>query len=688
MGEPASYIVSGLLPWSLIWLIPYLGSFILSITWVSGIKDERVYGVVSVLSILGSAILSTIAAYKVFIDGIIYSKASMEWFPWLGVTIGTYIDGLGAVMALVVSWLSFLIAVYSIKYMEGDWGFPRYFIIFTFFVASMQLVVLADNLILLFIGWEGTGLASYALIGHWYTDEEDKWVGVPGRKALGKPMYFEPSHSAVRAVLFTRVGDIGLVIGIAALYITSGTLVIPELASTATGWLAELSAKGILPAILLVFTLGALAKSAQFPFHEWLVTAMTGPTPVSALIHAATMVKAGVYFMLRFAPILAAGAITLGAPAVIEELRSYFIVIAGLGAITAFALATMALVSNELKLILAYSTASQLGYMFVAAASAGLLLGVAGVEEIASSVMAGLSHLVSHAVFKASLFLIAGWLIHVAHSRFIDRMGGYARYMRMTAISLWLAGLSLAGIPPLSGFFSKELVIHYAEEAGVSWILFLAIVTAGLTAGYTIRMILRIMHLKPYEEVSYIEGAHEAPRLMLVPYLVLAVISLLLGVGWGYTAGVLSKASELTIGLLEKAKLSVTFTGVTVIVMMLVFGSITGVYYLYYIARVDFRSLLSRSSLARILHDFLFDRWYINSIYYIVIVGAFSYAVYAMYALDGIIDALYHAGIPFIGALGAVGLRILHRGRTDYYLAVYTYFVSLALLLIYLFWGR
>ncbi|MEB3779804.1 MAG: NADH-quinone oxidoreductase subunit L [Desulfurococcales archaeon] len=687
MSEPLSYTITGFLPWSLTWLLPYLGALVLSLAYIAGFKGERLYGLVSVASILLSALISTLAAYRVFTDNAIYAKASVAWFPWLGVTFGTYIDGLGAVMALVVSWLSFLIAVYSLKYMEGDWGFPRYFIIFTFFVASMQLVVLADNLILLFIGWEGTGLASYALIGHWYTDEEDKWVGVPGRRALGKPMYFEPSHSAVRAVLFTRVGDVGLVIGIAAIYLASGTLVIPELASTAAGWLAELASKGILPAILLVFTLGALAKSAQFPFHEWLVTAMTGPTPVSALIHAATMVKAGVYFMLRFAPILIAGAMALGTQAVVEGLRDYFLIVAGLGAITAFALATMALVSNELKLILAYSTASQLGYMFIAAASAGLLLGFAGVEEVASSVMAGLSHLVSHAVFKAALFLVAGWLIHVAHSRFIDRMGGYARYMKLTAVSLWLAGLSLAGIPPLSGFFSKELVIHYAEEAGVSWIFFLAVVTAGLTAAYTIRMILRVMHLEPLEADSHVK-AHEAPKLMLIPYLVLAIASLALGVGWSYTSGLLSKASELTIGLVEKAKLSVELTGVTGIVMALVLGSIGSVYYLYSIARVDFRDLIERNTLARYLHDFLFDRWYINSIYYIVIVGSFSYAAYAMYVLDGIIDAIYHAGVPMLGALGAMALRVLHRGRTDYYLAMYAYFISLALLLLYLFWGR
>jgi NADH-quinone oxidoreductase subunit L len=312
----AGYEYAGFMPWSLTWLAPYLGSLAIALLWLAGYRGERLYGAVSAASIAGSAIVSTAAAYRVFTGAPIYSVAAGEWFPWLGVTVGTFIDGLGAVMALVVGWISLLIGIYSIKYMEGDRGYARYFFFFTFFVASMQLLVLADNLVLLFVGWEGTGIASYALIGHWYTDEEKAWVGRPGRRALGKPMWFEPSHSAVRAVLFTRIGDLGLLVGIAYLYLVSGTLNIPELASKPEAWISELAVRGVLPLLLAILTLGALAKSAQFPFHEWLVTAMTGPTPVSALIHAATMVKAGVYFVLRFAPIIIAGGAAAGSIAV------------------------------------------------------------------------------------------------------------------------------------------------------------------------------------------------------------------------------------------------------------------------------------------------------------------------------------------------------------------------------------
>ena len=675
-------IVEGLLPWSLIWIIPYLGALVLALLYLLDVRNEKIYAWGSVASIALAALVSTAAALRVYSEGTIYSRASTEWLPWLGVTVGTYLDGLSVVMALVVSWLSLLIAVYSVKYMEGDWGVRRYFFFFTFFVASMLLLVTADNLVLMFIGWEGTGLASYALIGHWYTDEEEYWVGVPGRKALGQPMYFEPSHSAVRAVMFTRIGDIGFLIGIAALYLATGTVSIPEIAATAPEWMAYFAEKGLLTVLLLAFSLGALAKSAQFPFHEWLVTAMTGPTPVSALIHAATMVKAGVYFMLRFVPIFYAGALAAGELAR-QAVMDYFTIMAGLGAVTAFMMATMALVANELKLILAYSTASQLGYMFLAAGAAGLL---AGEEGLATGVAAGLAHLVSHAVFKAALFLIAGWLIHVAHSRFIDPMGNYAKYMKVTALSMWLAGLSLAGIPPLSGFFSKEKVLAVAEEAHLAWGYWLALVTAGLTAAYTLRMILRIFHLPPYEK-GHGHEPHEAPWLMRGPYLILALASLALGVLWPETGRAIAEAIAGTLSVVGHAVLEVHFTAAVAMALGLVLASMGIVAYLYMVARVDFPRIVRENAAARAIYNFLYDRWYINSIIYIVVVGGFAGLALFAHGVDTLIDLAYHAGIPALFAAGAAALRSLHRGRSDYYLTLYVYFAALVLLIIYLVWG-
>lgn len=682
----ASVTMTGMMPWSLIWAFPYLGAAVLALLYLIGVKNEKVYAWGSVFSILVSAIIATMAAQKVYSTGPIYSLYGKAWVPWLNITVGTYLDGLGVVMTLVVSWISLLIAIYSVKYMEGDWGVARYFFFITFFVASMLLLVTADNLVLMFIGWEGTGLASYALIGHWYTDEEEYWVGVPGRKALGQPMYFEPSHSGVRALLFTRIGDIGLLIGMSMIYLLTGTFNIPDLAASASTWIAYLASKGILVPVLILFSLGALAKSAQFPFHEWLVTAMTGPTPVSALIHAATMVKAGVYFMLRFVPIIFAGAYALlhTNPAAVEAVKEYFTIMAGLGAVTAFMMGTMALVSNELKLILAFSTASQLGYMFLGAAAAGLLI-EEGYEGLSLGISAGLAHLVSHALFKASLFLIAGWLLHVAHSRFIDQMGKYASVMKITAISAWLAGLSLMAIPPLSGFYSKELVLKAAEDAHFTWGYTLGLLTAALTAAYTLRMLLRVFHLEPYEKHEGHE-VHEAPGLMLWPYTILAVATLVLGLYWTGTARAISEAISDTLSVGEAVQLSVGLTESVIIALSLVGVTLLIVAGLY-AAGVDFPGLIRRSTVARAIHDFLYDRWYINSIYYIVIVGGFAALASLLAIVDLGIDLFYHFAIPVLFALGAAGLRALHRGRTDYYMMLYLYFATALLLFLYLAWG-
>ncbi len=681
---------SSLIPWALIWGIPYIGAAILAILFFVGVKNEKVYGWGSVLSIGLGALLSADALAKVLSSGPIYARSAVTWVPWLNIKIGVYLDGLGAIMAVIVSVLSFLIAVYSTEYMKGDWGVPRYFFFFTFFVASMLLLVTADNLVLMFIGWEGTGLASYALIGHWYTDEEEYWVGVPGRKAFGTPMYFEPSHSGVRALMFTRIGDIGLLIGMSAIYLLTHTFSIPVLAAN-TGWIAELASKGVLTALLIVFSMGALAKSAQFPFQEWLVTAMTGPTPVSALIHAATMVKAGVYFMLRMAPVFLLGVAAGAASAMVApQLHSYFLIMAGLGAITAFMMATMALVSNELKLILAYSTASQLGYMFLGVAAAGVMVSKPA-EAASLGVAAGLSHLMSHAIFKAALFLIAGWLIHVAHSRFIDYMGNYAKYMKLTALSMWLAGLSLMAIPPLSGFFSKELTLKAAEEAHLMWVWALGAITAGLTAAYTLRMILRVMHLPPKKETH--ARPHEAPPLMLIPYLLLSLTALVLGLVWFAVYPGIAKALSETLGIglavdEVKAAFTIAVTSAKTLGTLAWVGiSFAAVAYLYMVARVNFDAILERSPVARAIHDFLFDRWYINAIIYIVIVGGFAGLSMILAGFNNLLDLAYHAAIPALFALGAAALRTLHRGKTNYYLMLYVYFASLILLFIYIAWG-
>ncbi len=637
---PMSYIM--------VWLAPWLGAVLVLLMHRVG---GRAKGLVGVASLLVSAIFSTLLLQRALASEEPLHFAA-EWVPSLGVTVGYYADALAAIMAFVVAWLSFLIAVYSLEYMGHDPGQTRYWFFFTFFVGSMEFLVLADNLVAMFIGWEGTGLASYALIGHWFTDEEDKWVGDPGRKALGIPMWFEPSHSGLRALVFTRLGDVGFLVGIAVLHIMLGTTSLEAMAANPAGWAALLASKGILAAFLAFFIMGALAKSAQFPFHEWLVTAMTGPTSVSALIHAATMVKAGVYFLLRVTPILAgaASALRVTSPEVYHTIEGFFAWIAIIGGFTAFMMATMALVSRELKLILAFSTASQLGYMFLATA-AGALTGTA-----ALGVFAGLSHLVSHAVFKASLFLAAGAIIHAVHSRFIDDMGGLAAYMPATFIAMLLASLSLAGLPPFMGFWTKDTVLHAAHEAHAQVAFMLGFITALLTAAYTMRMVLRVFLYEPSNHVAK-HPPHEAGKLMLVPYALLAVISLAGGALWPkLEEGFAEVLSEKTLGLGTPLHLEPSVSLMAASVGMVVAG--LGVsFYVYHILVAKPMEFISRIPILYKLHTFLYDRWFINAIYYRVVVDglkALSRAIYN-YIDQAVVDNLYHRFLPW-AIMGASSL--------------------------------
>ncbi|PMP61070.1 MAG: NADH-quinone oxidoreductase subunit L [Caldisphaera sp.] len=680
-------IYSNWYEWNSIWLSPFLGAAILALTWLFGVRNEKLYNIISVLSILVSAIVSSFALYDVLIKHeIIIAETSTYWVSLLKIKVGVYLDGLGAIMATIVSWLSFLIAVYSIDYMKNDWGVQRYFFFISFFVGSMLLLVTASNLILMFIGWEGTGLASYALIGHWYSDEEQYWVGAPKRKALGLPMYFEPSTSGIRAILFTRVGDVGFLVGITSLFFLASSMSIPTIASTAGTWMSLLASKGMLTAFLLIFTLGALAKSAQFPFHEWLVTAMTGPTPVSALIHAATMVKAGVYYILRFAPIFFVGAIAAASAAAISETHQYFYIVAGLAVTTVFIMATMAIVSNEFKLILAYSTAEYLGYMILAVAVGGLFVTTHNFSAMADAELAGIAMLLAHAVFKAALFLIAGYALHVADSRFIDNMGNYSKYMKVTAVSMWLAGLSLAAIPPFSGFFAKELVLENVSKTGYLGLYIFAVLAVFFTAAYISRLIIRVFHAPPYIENKEAEHhLREAPILMLGPYSVLAIAALVLGALWFWTGKGLEIGIFETLGIQASPIYNVAIDASTIIITSLIVVDFV-IIALLYLRRYNFMGLLDKSSTLRAIHGFLYDRWFINSAIYYLVLYPFAGLSWLLGVINSAIDSFYHFVLPKTGELLSKSLRSFFRGRTDYLIAMYIIMASIIMLIIYFGW--
>jgi len=414
---------------------------------------------------------------------------TVQIFSWIAagdfsVAAGLLLDRLSLVMVLVVGGVGLLIHIYSIGYMAGERAYSRYFAYLNLFMASMLLLVMGSSLLVLFVGWEGVGLCSYLLIGFWFDRER---AANAGRKAF----------------IVNRIGDAAFLVGILVLWNALGTLDLRTIAERAS----TLSAPVMLTASLLLFV-GATGKSAQLPLYTWLPDAMEGPTPVSALIHAATMVTAGVYLIARLFPLFT-HPITL-------------LVISTVGALTALFAATIALVEWDLKRVLAYSTISQLGYMFLA-------MGVLAPA-------AGLFHLTTHAFFKSLLFLAAGSVMHAMHD-VIDmrRLGGLAGPLRYTAVAFAIGALALVGIPPLAGAVSKDMILERAAEhaaAGGSVLpLLLGLLTALVTSVYITRAALHTFLGRPADPQTH---PHEAPPVMARPMGILALLAVfggLLGAG-------------------------------------------------------------------------------------------------------------------------------------------------------------
>src|SRR5215218_10314482 len=391
----------------MVWILPFAGAAIIAGVAKAG---HRARDYTAVAFALASSISAATLIPTALAGEEIHSQ--MPWISSLGLNAGVLADPLSIVMANLVAWISFLIMVYSTGYMHGDRDLTRYWFFMLFFIGSMQLIVMSDNLLMLFFGWEGVGLASYALIGFWYYDRKKDFVGREGHIAGGIPMWASPTHAGMKAFLMTRAGDVMMLAGMFLIFVYSGTFGFTELLED-TAWATTMANQNLLvPAAILLFG-GAIGKSAQFPLNEWLLEAMTGPTAVSALIHAATMVKAGVFLVARIGPLFFALA-SVGAFSV----ENFFEVVAWVGAITSFLLATQALVNPEIKKVLAYSTGSQIGYMMMG-------LGIAGLSvNFVDGYTAGFFMLISHAMFKASLFMGAGAILHGVGSRFMNDMGG------------------------------------------------------------------------------------------------------------------------------------------------------------------------------------------------------------------------------------------------------------------------
>ena len=471
------------------------------------LKTKKLFiGIFASLMIGVSMIASLNLLNYVYTTGETIHVKLMDWIVIgnLDIPFGFVVDPISVTMMVVVTLVSTMVHIHSIGYMENDRGFNRFFAYLSAFVFAMMVLVMSDNFAGLFIGWEGVGLCSWLLIGFWYEKEDktrDSDIYNSPYSTLSAHSSISPSYAANEAFIMNRVADLGMLIGIFLIYWNIGSLQY-EIVFEQIGTLAN----GVITAIAIFLFIGAMGKSAQFPFNQWLANAMEGPTPVSALIHAATMVTAGVYLLIRANEIF-----------IIVPWVGYFI--ACLGAFVAIFAALQAIVATNIKKIIAFSTLSQLGYMFVAA---GL-----GAYWVA------LFHLVTHAFFKSVLFLGAGNVMHACNNEInIKNMGGLHKHMKSTSIIMTVASLALAGIFPLSGFYSKDLILEVAFGSHTYILWAILWLSAGLTAFYSFRLIMYVFHgeenfkkfdYKPHEAYPFVIAS-------MTPLVVLAVIS-----GWGKT---------------------------------------------------------------------------------------------------------------------------------------------------------
>lgn len=680
--------IEGIAIWGwLVWILPFIGAAIIPLV---SKKGNRIRDYTAVAFALMSALSAASLLSITFAGDEVHSQIS--WISSLGINAGVLLDPMSVIMTNLVAWISFLIIVYSVGYLHGDRDLARYWFFMLFFIGSMQLIVLSDNLLMVFFGWEGVGLASYALIGYWYRDRKQDYVGKEGHYAGKIAMWASPTHAGIKAFLQTRAADTMMLAGMFLIFMHSGTFGFKELVDN-QAWAETMAQNNLLiPAAILLFG-GAIGKSAQFPFNEWLLEAMTGPTSVSALIHAATMVKAGVFFVARIAPLFFA----LDA----LDTEAFFIVIAWVGGITAFLLASQALVNPEIKKVLAYSTGSQIGYMMMA-------LGIAGVStNFADGYTAGFFHMMSHAMFKASLFMGAGAVLHAIGSRFMTDMGGLRKDMRKTFIFMSLSALSLAGAPLVtSGFWSKDAVFASLLESnnptGIA-LFGLAFAVAIMTAFYTFRMIGMVFFGNKSKYIQELEDKnhhiHEAPNIMWIPFAILAVATIAIGVvGFLFEEQIHTVLSNYLLKSFGIGHENET-TGhgstedndgglnpIAVAASVIAFGVGGGLGYLFYIARKFDPNIISKSPILSKIWSFLYNRWYLNSLLYwgSVEIPLRIYRIIWTYfeniVMEGINPLLQHT----VSGLSRV-VKSAQTGLTQIYLFVFAVGIMIMLLLMYLF---
>ncbi len=479
-----------MLKYTLIPLLPFAG-FLIAGLLGKYLKEKAAY--FPIAGVIGAFILS-VSAFVDVVNGVKLNENFYSWFTigTFSVNVGFQIDQLTAVMLMVVTTLSSLIHIYSVGYMHGDKGYPRFFSYLALFTFFMLVLVMANNFLVMFVGWEGVGLCSYLLIGFWYEKKS-------------------AADAGVKAFVVNRIGDFGFVLAVLLIFLTFGSLDFTEVFAAVSTPLANQTYHlfgaeiAVITLIALLLFLGATGKSAQLPLYVWLPDAMEGPTPVSALIHAATMVTAGVFMVARCAPIFSLSETAMNTVAIV-------------GGLTAVFAATIGLVQNDIKRVIAYSTISQLGYMFL-----GLGVG---------AFTAGIFHLTTHAFFKGLLFLASGSVIHaLSGEQDMRKMGALKSKIKITHAVFFIGSLALAGIFPFAGFFSKDEILWSAFNAsGLGRFLYvLGLAGALMTAFYSFRLIYLTFYGTSRVDHEVEHHVHESPKVMTVPLMILAFFSVTIG---------------------------------------------------------------------------------------------------------------------------------------------------------------
>jgi NADH-quinone oxidoreductase subunit L len=623
-----------------IFLIPFLPLIASAITLIFGKKYFRDKAhLLPILALFFSFLLSVKVLIEV-INGKIYQFDVYTWmFAYnLKVGLGFLVDPLSAAMITMVTCVSFLIHVYSVGYMGGDPGYYRFFAYISLFTFFMLMLVLSNNLAQLYLGWEGVGLCSYFLIGYWY---QKKSASDAGKKAF----------------IVNRIGDFGFALGIFTAFYFLGTLyyneIFPKLPEISNKYIEVLGYEVHVP-FLIAFLLfcGAMGKSAQFPLHVWLPDAMEGPTPVSALIHAATMVTAGVFMVCRLNPLF-------------ELSSAMMFIVAIIGAFTCFMSATIAPTQFDIKRVIAYSTLSQLGYMFMACGVGAFI--------------AGMFHLLTHAYFKALLFLGAGSVIHLLHHapdpNDIRIMGGLRKYMPITFWTLLIASLSISGIPGFAGFFSKDEILAQAFFSKYPWgkfIWFIGWMVAAMTAFYTFRIIFRAFYGE-FKGWEYIHGKpHESPRVMTVPLIFLAIGSIVAGwIGIPQVLGGRNHIEEFLVPVLGHPRIvhEVSHSTEYLLMLLSVLAGLFGIFlaWLVYIKKPELETIFSKN--VKSLYTFLFRKWYFDELYLYTIVRPtlwISRKIVVTITDNTIIEGIVNGSAKLIDKTGT-GLRIIHTGIINHY---------------------